>query len=148
MKQCRASQATNFMNDTDLERRIRKSISRNPDHKNHEIAKNITGANTLMVQRIRESIGDNMRDSKGELINLGEKLVLDHRPPETVLKYLRKIPLGKAETLEDFAKRIGRSKDKVRQDAKSHGCCKWVDRGNEDWELVVMHPDTAKHYND
>jgi O6-methylguanine-DNA--protein-cysteine methyltransferase len=136
----------------EFKQRIADCIRRYPDRKNHLIAKNILGSNVAMVQKVRESMGDIPAKTEdagsSKLITLGVKPVLDHRPPETVLKYLRKIPLGKAETLEDFAKRIGRSKDKVRQDAKSHGCCKWVDRGTEDWELVVMNPETAKHYND
>jgi O6-methylguanine-DNA--protein-cysteine methyltransferase len=136
----------------DLKEKIVACIQRHPDHPNWKIARNTKGANVAMVQKVRESMGQieprGCESNSGKLITLGVKSVLDHRPPETVLKYLRKIPLGKAETLEDFAKRIGRSKDKVRQDAKSHGCCKWVDRGTEDWELVVMNPETAKHYND
>jgi O6-methylguanine-DNA--protein-cysteine methyltransferase len=136
----------------DLKEKIVACIQRHPGHRDWKIARNTKGANVAMVQKVRESMGGTLLKTEdaglSKLITLGAKPVLDHRPPETVLKYLRKIPIGKAETLEDFAKRIGRSKDKVRQDAKSHGCCKWVDRGTEDWELVVMNPETAKHYND
>jgi O6-methylguanine-DNA--protein-cysteine methyltransferase len=136
----------------DLKEKIVACIQRHPGHRDWQIARNTKGTNVAMVQKVRESMGGTLAKTEdsgsSKLITLGVKPVLDHRPPETVLKYLRKIPLGKAETLEDFAKRIGRSKDKVRQDAKSHGCCKWVDRGTEDWELVVMNPETAKHYND
>jgi O6-methylguanine-DNA--protein-cysteine methyltransferase len=136
----------------DLKEKIVACIQRHPGHRDWKIARNTKGSNVAMVQKVRESMGGTLLKTEdaglSKLITLGAKPVLDHRPPETVLKYLRKIPLGKAETLEDFAKRIGRSKDKVRQDAKSHGCCKWVDRGTEDWELVVMNPETAKHYND
>lgn len=133
-------------------RKIEAAIIKWPERRNADIAKNYRGTVAADIQAIRETmIGGATRADGAEslkMITLGSKPVLDHRPPETVLEYLRKIPTGKAESLEDFAKRIGRSKDKVRQDAKSHGCCKWVDRGNEDWELVVMSPETARHYND
>jgi len=136
----------------DLEQKIRLAIQRWPNRTNADIAKNYKGVVAAEVQAVRETMqGGASKDNGGDtpnMITLGSKPVLDHRPPETVLKYLRRIPVGKAEALEDFAKRIGRSKDKVRQDAKGLGCCKWVDRGNEDWELVVMNPETAKHYND
>jgi hypothetical protein len=134
-----------------LKEKITACIERHPDHPNWKIARNVKGTNVAMVEKVRESLGgvtpkkENSTPSK--LITLGAKPVLNHRPPESILKYLRKIPVGKAELLEDFANRIGRSKDKVRQDAKNHGCAKWVDRGNEEWELVVMHPDTAQHYD-
>lgn len=135
----------------DLKRRIAECIQRHPHSPNWQIAKNVKGTNVAMVEKVRESLVDappnNEAVAPSKLITLGAKPVLNHRPPESILKYLRKIPVGKAELLEDFANRIGRSKDKVRQDAKNHGCAKWVDRGNEEWELVVMHPDTAKHYD-
>lgn len=135
-----------------LEQKIRLAIQRWPQRNNADIAKNYKGVAAAEVQAVRKAMQGSVSNEDGSglpnMITLGSKPVLDHRPPETVLKYLRKIPVGKAEVLEDFAKRIGRSKDKVRQDAKGHGCCKWVDRGNEDWELVVMNPETAKHYND
>lgn len=136
---------------SDLKQKIKDCIRRYPERPNWQIAKNIKGTNVAMIQKVRESFGDNLIENESvapsKLITLGAKPVLNHRPPESILKYLRKIPVGKAELLEDFANRIGRSKDKVRQDAKNHGCAKWVDRGNEEWELVVMHPDTAKHYD-
>jgi hypothetical protein len=146
----KTSNPTNPMTNA-LREKIAACIKRYPNSPNWNIAKNIKGTNVAMVEKVRESLGGLPTKKEdaipSKLITLGAKPVLNHRPPESILKYLRKIPVGKAELLEDFANRIGRSKDKVRQDAKSHGCAKWVDRGNEEWELVVMHPDTAKHYD-
>jgi len=139
--------------------RIKDAIVKWPHHKDHEIAKNLRNTSAAEVREVRESMGipapqarqhqaQAERPATPKTISLGNKTVLDHRPPESMLKFLSKIPQGKAEALTDFAKRIGRAPDRVRAEAKRLGCCKWVDRGNEDWELVVMSPETAQHYNE
>lgn len=134
-----------------LEERIKNSILRNPEAKDHSIAKN---NNTLVstVRAVRAAMGETPEaDPKPQPnspagFDLRGKMILTRKPAECVADNFHRLPNGKGFLLSELARTWKVSEETLRRHAKTADCMRYVDVGNGDWQQMIMNPKTAKSF--
>lgn len=129
--------------------RILASIKRNPDFVNSRIAKNLGNCCTSAdVQKIRDGLTENPLASKAEPkgIPLQSKRVISHRPVETASKFIKRLAKGRGFIPKDLAVEWGMSEETIKKHAREMGCMKYVEVEEDEWQPMIMHPETAANY--
>ena len=125
--------------------RIKSSIQRNPDFTNSRIAKNLNNHCTASeVQAIRDQIGEQPTTIKG--IPLQSKRVISHRPVETAAKHIKRLTKGRGFIPKDLSIEWGMSEETIKKHAREMGCIKYVEIEEDEWQPMIMHPETAANY--
>ena len=135
--------------DEKTEQRIRAAIRRCPNYPNHRIGKNLN-LPTLLVAQVRNGLGGLPdADSKGSLqgISLSSKRVLARRPAESAAKYIKRLPRNKGFTPRDLSHQWGMSEETIKRHARDLGCLKFVELTEDEWQSLVMSPETAAQYD-
>lgn len=138
--------------DDNKRNRIIASLERNPDAKNHIIAKNLSGVLAWEVEQIRASMTgqNNLQEAMlGELeeIPLNQKRVMPQKPQGSdCRRRIHEIKRGVCHRVSDFAQHLGISEETLRRHARSMNCLKWVEMSPDNFEEAVMNPETAKQY--
>lgn len=145
---------------SDVEAKIKKAVSSAPWKRNSQIADNYRRWNVTAddVARIREQISapspcqskqiDNA--PAGPLVIAGVSVanrnVLSRRPVESAAKYIKRLKRGMAYAISDCAKAWGMSEETIRKHARDMGCLKFVEVEEDEWQAMVMHPETAGQF--
>lgn len=138
--------------------RITGSIQRHPDAANWIIARNLDGVTAADVAWVRSGVIGREADQSGDLpihhsnerlesIPLTGKRIMPQKPQGSDCKRrIREIKRTVAHRVSDFAKILGISEDTLRKHAKELRCLKWLEVRPDDFEEVVMNPETAQQY--
>lgn len=136
-----------------LAARISECIKRYPDRPNHRIAKSFKAVSSATVEYLRGQIGDIPKAESAESehvavsgISLTNKRVLSRKPAESAAKFIKKLTRGKAFYPRDLASGWGMSEETIRRHARELGCMKCVEVAEDEWEWMIMHPETAANY--
>jgi len=134
--------------------RILASLSRNPNAKNYDIAKNLSGVLSYEVAEVRaamngetppepqETLAGNL-----EAIPLNQKRVMPQKPQGSdCRRRIHEIKRGVCYRVADFAMNLGISEETLRKHARTMGCLKWVEVSPDNFEEAIMNPETAKQY--
>lgn len=77
---------------------------------------------------------------------IGTKRVMSHKPATSTRVTLRRLPKGRAFLIKELAGRIGVSVETLRRHASDLGCLRYLEVAPDDWQQVVMNPETAQKY--
>lgn len=131
--------------------RIRRSLENNPDAPDWRIAKNLN-LRVGDVRKVRESLPHEAASAppppKGfaEGINLRNKRVLTRKPAETASKFIKRLPKQKGFSPLELSQEWGIGEDTIRRHARDLGCLRFVEVEEDEWQQLVLHPETAKQF--
>lgn len=139
----------------DLEKRIASTIARNPGKNNSSIAKNYKGVSAAFVAAVRlkmqpapiHATNASPEDLPGSGIALRGRNVLSRRPVESAAKFIKRLPKGRGFTLAELSKNWGMSEETIRKHARDMGCLKFVEVSEDEWQALVLNPETAQSYS-
>lgn len=128
--------------------RIERSIRKNPDAPDWRIAKNLA----VTVAEVREVRPD--VDSRSVTVNgdaaggvcLRNKRVLSRKPAETASKFIKRLPKQKGFSPLELSQEWGIAEDTIRRHARDLGCLRFVEIEEDEWQQLVLHPETAKRF--
>jgi predicted ArsR family transcriptional regulator len=129
--------------------RILASVERNPGATDRRIAKNLGVATSDVAKARAGDRAEPASEPKGRAsgISLASKRVLSRRPAESAAKYIKRLPNGKGFSPRDLAAEWGMSEETVKQHARNLQCLKFVEVAEDEWQALVMSPDTAAKYH-
>jgi hypothetical protein len=135
--------------DEKTERRIRAAIERCPNYPNRRIAKNLNLPSAAVAQVRSAADGSSETEDKSPIygISLSSKRVLSRRPAESAAKYIKRLQAGKGFLPRDLARQWGMSEETIKRHARDLGCLKFVEITEDEWQSLVMSPETAAKYD-
>lgn len=137
-----------------LEQKILAAIASNPSKSNAAIAKNYRGATAGLVESLRVSSGklpqmaakEASEPAQGSGIALRGMRVLSRRPADSAAKFIKRLPKGRGFDPKVLSREWGMSEETIRRHAREMGCLKYVEVSDDEWNALVMNPETAKTY--
>jgi hypothetical protein len=149
---------THFSADMDkaTTEKLKGAIARWPERSNWGIAKNYKGISAGDVAAVREGMtgtthhGEPNPEPKQSLsggFSLASRRVLSRRPAESAAKFIKRLPNGKGYPPRDLAAQWGMSEETIRRHARDLGCLKFVEIAEDDWQPLIMNPETAAKYD-
>jgi hypothetical protein len=82
------------------------------------------------------------------MVPLSGRRVMRRRPNEDVKRRLYQLEKDVGHPVDIVAQRWGVSPDTVIKQAQALACLRYVDEGEGKWTRCVLHPDTAKQYEE
>jgi hypothetical protein len=149
---------------TPTEERIKAALERMPEATNGRIAKNLN-VTVGEIEWVRAAMGSIKAEpdlTKQLEINLSQppkkadaptgviltnKRVLSRRPAESAAKFIKRLPLGRGFSVSDLRVKWGMSEETIRRYAREMGCLKFVEVTEDEWQQLVMSPETAVNYD-
>lgn len=136
--------------DATKRKRILASLTRNPGYENWRIAKNL-GVSVADVAEVRGRSTSEPTTEPGPRslsgINLASRRVLSRRPAESAAKFIKRLPAGKGFSPRDLAGEWGMSEETIKRHARDMGCLKFVEVSEDEWQSLIMSPETAAQYD-
>ena len=133
--------------------RIVGCIERNPTWPDGRVAKSVGKTIAAEVATVRANMnGTTAPQAEAETIStvrgviLANRRVLSRRPAESAAKHIRRLTNGKGYSPRDLAASWGMSEETIRKHARDMGCLKFVEVDQDDWQQMVMAPDTAANF--
>lgn len=126
--------------------RIAEAIRRDPSKTDREIAKNIRGSSTGEVRGVRASLSGGKEPNPSGGIKLLGKRVLMKKPPESVAKFIRRLPKNQGFDPSELSRDWGIGRETIRRHARELDCLRYVEVEQDDWKELVLHPETAAKF--
>ena len=141
-----------------LKERVARALAKYPDRSDYEIAHGLNKVRSSTVAIIRATLNgtplppepkEDKSDSgrsyaKG--VSLGKLRVLPRRPAENAAKHIKRLPAGRGFSPKDLSQEWGISETTLKRHARDLGCLKFVEIREDDWELMIVSPETAALY--